>query len=72
MIPLIVQANHCFDKIDKLEGKHDDGGNFFIEGSNKGKHINEEECYNNDYPFFDCSHNMMPCLPKVKLNKFNG
>jgi hypothetical protein len=37
MTTLIEQVDLCFDKIEKLEGKHDDGT--LGEGSNKGKHV---------------------------------
>jgi hypothetical protein len=66
MTTLNVQAGFCFDRIEKAEVKHGDGGNFSREGSNK------EEVYNNDHSFFDHSHNLMPCLHKVELNKFGG
>jgi hypothetical protein len=32
----------CFDKIDKLKGKHHDGECFSSEGSHKGKHVDDE------------------------------
>jgi hypothetical protein len=30
MTTLNVQVGLCFDKIEKLEGKHDEGGNFSV------------------------------------------
>jgi hypothetical protein len=53
-----------------LEGKH--GYGFLDEGSDKGKHADEEEGYNQDDSFFDNSHTPMPCLPKDDLNKYDG
>jgi hypothetical protein len=70
MTTLNVYVDLCFDNIDKLEAKHDDGGS--SECFNKVKHMDEEEGYNNNHSFSYCSHNMMPRLPKVDLNKFDG
>lgn len=72
MTTLNVQVGLHFDKIEVLEGKLDVGGNFSSEGSNNGKQVDEEEGYNNNHPFSNRSHNLMPHLPKVHMNKFDG
>jgi hypothetical protein len=55
-----------------MKGKLEEGSNVFGEGSQRGKHIREEEGLNNEFSFFVHSHNLMPHFPKVDLNKFVG
>lgn len=70
------QLSLCFDKIEKLEGKHDDGEGFLSDDSLKGKLIDDEdfkgEGSHNGNPFLDHSSNMLAWLLKVDLNKFDG
>jgi len=63
-----VQANLCFDKIDKLEGKNDDVGTFSNKGYNNYKNTDEEQGYNNNHFFYHHSHNLTHC----DLNKYDG
>jgi hypothetical protein len=72
MSSLTAQVNLCFDQIVKLKGKPKEGDNVFGEGSHKGKHLEDEEDPTNHFSFSDHSHNLMPHLPKVDLNKFDG
>jgi hypothetical protein len=62
----------CFDKSEKIAGKH--GGNEGLLGdvSHHVKHIDEGEVSHNDKPFPKCYPNMLARLSKVLLNKFDG
>lgn len=71
MSSLIAQVSLCFDQIAKLEGKLE-GDNVFGEGSHKGKHLEDEEDPTNHFSFSDHSNNLMPRIPKVDINKFDG
>jgi len=64
-----LQFDLCVDMIEKMDGKHDDGS--WSEVYNKGNNVYEEEGDNHDHLFSDHSHNMMPCIPKVDMCKFD-
>jgi hypothetical protein len=67
-----MHVNLCFDEIEKLVGKHDEGGNTLCKYSHKSNHIGKEEGYNIYNSYFNHFHYLIPHFPKVDINKFDG
>jgi hypothetical protein len=55
-----------------MNGKPKESNHVFSKASHKRKHLEEEEYLTNHFSFSDHSHNLMPCLPKVDPNNFDG
>jgi hypothetical protein len=69
---LTAQVSLCFDQIENMEGKLNEGDNVCGEQSHKGKNIVGKCGPNYEFLFSYHSHNLMPCFPKIYLNQFDG